>query len=65
MWWSSGECGTPKVDSIVKEAGNYLARAWYGGITVAEFPKDKVGVFHHMISVVGMNQYVYVFPDGE
>jgi hypothetical protein len=39
------------VDGVEKEAGDYVERAWFGGVTVAEFPKDKVGVFNDMISV--------------
>jgi hypothetical protein len=35
----------------VKKAGDYVERAWFGGVTVAEFPKGKVGVFDNMISV--------------
>ena len=50
VWWSSGECDTPEIDGD-KEAGRYLENAWFGGETVAEFPKGKVGVFNEMIFV--------------
>jgi len=39
------------MDGAGKEAGRYLEKAWFGGETVAEFPKGKVGVFNEMISV--------------
>jgi len=51
VWWSSGERDTSKMDGVDKEAGDYVERAWFGGVTVAEFPKGKVGVFNDMISV--------------
>jgi hypothetical protein len=51
VWWGKGECHTPKIDGIEKESGSFVERAWYGGITVAEFPKDKRGEFTEMLSV--------------
>jgi hypothetical protein len=43
VWWSSGECDTPKMDGD-KEAGDYVERAWFRGVTVAEFSKGKVDI---------------------
>jgi hypothetical protein len=67
VWWSSGECDSPEIDGIDKEAGNYVENAWFGGVTLAEFLEDKVGVFENMLSVgvetggqyypVGMSKY--------
>ena len=51
VWWSKGECHTPEIDGIEKESGSYVEMTWYGGITVAEFPEDKRGVFTEMLSV--------------
>ena len=51
MWWSKGECHTPEIDGIECESGSYIDRAWYGGITVVEFPEDKMGVLSEMLSV--------------
>ena len=51
VWWSKGECDSPDINGIAKESGSYIERVWYGGVTVAEFPKDKKGVFNEMLSV--------------
>ena len=44
VWWSSGECDTPKLDGVDKEASDYVERAWFRGVTVAEFPKGGVDI---------------------
>jgi hypothetical protein len=49
--WSEGTCNTPNIDGVVKEPRNYVERAWLGGLTIAEFPKDKVSSFNDMLSV--------------
>jgi hypothetical protein len=40
-----GQCNTPEVGgirSIIRNrAGNYIEEALYGGLTVAEFPKNR------------------------
>jgi hypothetical protein len=51
VWWSKGECHTLEIDGIECESESYIERAWYGGITVAEFLKDKMSVFTEMLSV--------------
>jgi len=51
VWWSEGTCNTPNIDGVVKEPRNYVERAWLGGLTIAEFPKDKVSSFNDMLSV--------------
>jgi hypothetical protein len=48
VWWGRGD---PEIDRIENEAGSFVKRACYGGITVAEFPKDKRGEFIEMLSV--------------
>ena len=51
VWWGKREYHTPKFGGIKNGSGSYIERTWYGGIIVAKFPKEKMGMFMEMLSV--------------
>jgi hypothetical protein len=60
VWYSMGACDSPQLRDIEREGGEYIERAFLGGITCAEFKLEPMRLVE-----IGIKKDELFYPIGE
>lgn len=64
IWYGGGACDSPQLGGIGGEAGNFIEKRFWGGISAAEFPAGEEGNILRLEDI-GLMKNGNFFPVGE